>query len=199
MRILAVSDRVEPDLLDPEKHGEKNRPDLIISCGDLPPEYLTTLRQRYGVSLFYVRGNHDIRYEQSPPAGCLHLDERVLTHGGMRIFGLSGSRWYNGGANQYTESDMRRKIRRSRLNLWRRRGVDLLVAHAPPRYVKDAEDPCHQGFVCFHDFLKRYRPQVMLHGHIHRSFNHPSERVSRAHETQVVNCYGHYLLDIDER
>ncbi len=69
MRILTVSDRVEPLLY--ERFDKRFFPavDLVLSCGDLPPEYLTFLASTFKVPLFYVRGNHDIRYDTSPPPG----------------------------------------------------------------------------------------------------------------------------------
>ena len=66
MRILSVSDVVDPLLyprLDKDQFGRIN---LIIGCGDLPPEYLSYLAHAFDVPLFYVKGNHDIRYR---PAG----------------------------------------------------------------------------------------------------------------------------------
>lgn len=52
MRVLTISDRVEPILYD---HFDANRfqgIDLILSCGDLPPEYLTFLTARLQAPLF---------------------------------------------------------------------------------------------------------------------------------------------------
>ena len=61
-----------------------------MSCGDLPPEYLASIREQLDVPLYYVRGNHDIRYQNSPPVGCLDIHQRRITFKGLRIMGLRG-------------------------------------------------------------------------------------------------------------
>ena len=63
MKILSVADTVVKNLLEPVGGGPAiGGIELLISCGDLPPEYLTALRNRYDVPLLYVLGNHDIRF-----------------------------------------------------------------------------------------------------------------------------------------
>ena len=82
--------------------------------------------------------------------------------------------------------------------LWLRGGVDIVVAHAPPRFIQDAEDRCHRGFRSFHRLINRYNPRYFLHGHIHRFFDSDGDRITKVRRTQVINCYGHYILDIEE-
>lgn len=196
MKILSVSDIVSNTLL--ETTGGKpfvSGIDLIISCGDLPPEYLTALRGRYNVPLYYVLGNHDLRYTTAPPVGCRSIHRQLVVHEGLRIAGFSGSRWYNGNINQYTEREMTIFIRGMWFKLWRR-GVDLVVTHAPPRYLNDAEDPCHKGFHAYHTLLQRHRPRYLIHGHIHRLFNNDNERFTTFGTTRIINSYGYYTLEI---
>ena len=52
--------------------------DLILSCGDLPPEYLSRLVNCFKAPLYYVRGNHDIRYDEKPPEGCRDLHGKLV-------------------------------------------------------------------------------------------------------------------------
>jgi len=196
MRILTVSDRVEPLLYDHFDAGNFPDIDLILSCGDLPPEYLSFLVSMFNVPLFYVRGNHDIRYESSPPEGCENLDGRLTRFRGINILGLEGSRWYNGGPIQYTEGQMRRRIRGLQLKLWWDRGVDIVITHAPPRHIHDAEDPCHKGFKSFQKLIKRYRPAYLIHGHIHTLFTNSEQRVTTVNQTRVVNTYGYHLIEV---
>lgn len=197
MKILAVADAVCDELLD-KVHGTPflQGIDLLVSCGDLPPEYLTSLKARYDVPLYFVLGNHDLRYETSPPVGCRNIDRQLFLHDGIRIAGFSGSRWYNGNINQYTEREMGAFIRRLRFQLWRRKGVDLVVTHAPPRYIHDAEDRCHKGFKVFRKYIDRYQPRYFLHGHIHKLFSDNSERVTTVNSTKVINCYGYYTFEL---
>jgi len=197
MKILTVADTVTDILLNRDKRAPQlAATDLIIGCGDLPPEYLAALRATYNVPLYYVLGNHDLRFDLSPPAGCRCIHRQLLVHHGLRIAGFSGSRWYNGNINQYTEQEMAGFIRRMWFRLWRL-GVDLVVTHAPPRYVGDAEDPCHRGFRAYRQLLEKYRPRYLVHGHIHRTFNDDAERATVVGETQVINSYGYHVFEID--
>ena len=197
MKILIVADKVTDKLLEPVGGAPFLKDiDLILSCGDLPPEYLKSLLFRYDVPLFYILGNHDLRYKTAPPVGCRNIDRQIVTFKNKKIIGLSGSRWYNGGINQYTEKEMGRFIARMRFPLWRSGGPDLVLTHAPPRHINDEEDLCHRGFRRFNDFIKKYKPPYFLHGHIHKFFENDSERVSTANTTRVINCYGFFILKI---
>jgi Icc-related predicted phosphoesterase len=75
--------------------------------------------------------------------------------------------------------------------------VDVLLTHAPPRDCGDEPDPPHRGFACLHDAVRRLRPPLLLHGHIH-----PHGRTRPDRElagTRVVNVVGWKLLDIPTR
>jgi uncharacterized protein len=199
MKILSVSDVVEPSLYPAVDTGRFTGIDLVLACGDLPPEYLSFLRNFFNVPLYYIRGNHDIRYDRKPPLGCTEVHGRLVRFRGVNILGFGGSHWYNGGPHQYTEGQMRLLVFRMLPALLRRGGVDLVMTHAPPRFVHDAEDPCHQGFVVFRRLIRRWRPQYFIHGHIHCSFTHDAERITLIESTRVVNTYGHFQLEIDDR
>ena len=196
IKILTVADTVEPDLKQQSDSKRFAGVDLIISCGDLPPEYLSFLVNSLNAPLYYVGGNHDIRYRAKPPEGGINLHGRLVEFKGIHILGLEGSHWYNGGPYQYTEAQMRSVIRWLRPRLWWQGGVDLVVTHAPPRHIHDAEDHCHRGFECFHLLINRYQPDYFIHGHIHRLFDSPSERVTLVGKTKVVNTYGYHILEI---
>ncbi|MDM8538014.1 metallophosphoesterase [Desulfobacterales bacterium HSG17] len=197
MKILSVSDFVDPILYDNFDPEHFKGIDLIFSCGDLPPEYLTFLALKIKVPLFYIKGNHDIRYDTKPPEGCIHIDSRIVEHKGLRIIGFDGSRWYNGNVNQFTEPQMRKKIRKMRLKLWWNKGVDIIITHAPPRYINDAEDLCHRGFKSFLPLIKKYTPPYFLHGHIHMNFTNHLQRITIVNNTKVINTCGYYIFKID--
>jgi Icc-related predicted phosphoesterase len=199
MRILTVSDHVEPILYDQFDAERFKGVDLVLSCGDLPPEYLSFLTRTLGVSLYYVRGNHDIRYDSKPPEGCIDLNAGLFQFRGINLLGLEGSRWYNGGPNQYTEQEMRKTIRSLRMRIWLQGGVDIVVTHAPPRDIHDGEDRCHRGFRAYRWFIEKYSPSYFIHGHIHDYFTDPSRRVTLVNGTKVVNSYGYYLFEITGR
>jgi len=196
MKILAISDIVVPELSDRIDARRFRDVELILSCGDLPPEYLSTIREKLDVPLFYVRGNHDIRYRTTPPVGCLNIHQRLISFNGFRLMGLEGSRWYNGGPIQYREYQMRRMIWRLLPGLWFG-GVDIVVTHAPPRHIRDAEDRCHRGFNSFLKLIARFKPRLFIHGHIHAHFTDPSQRVTQVGDTQVINAFAWHFLEVD--
>lgn len=195
MKILTVSDRVASELVSDNSPLPTGSIDLILGCGDLPPEYLRRLRARYDVPLFYVLGNHDIRH-QVIPEGCTDITGRIVQYNGFHLLGFSGSRWYNGNPNQYREKEMRAQLRRLWFQLWRLKKLDVIITHAPPRYIHDAEDRCHKGFRCYRTFIDRYQPRFFIHGHIHTFFKKPSDRISLVGQTEVINSYGYYIFKI---
>ncbi len=110
LRILTVSDIIDNALIQKIEDKTLGQVDLIFSCGDLSPEYISMLKGRVDAPLYYVKGNHDIRYRPDNTMGCENIHGRVITVGSLNILGLEGSMWYNGGPNQYTESDMKKII-----------------------------------------------------------------------------------------
>jgi len=196
MKILTVSDREESILYDRFDEGQFPGVNLILSCGDLPPEYLSSLAAKFNVPLYYVLGNHDIRFDSKLPGGCIDLHAKLVNFQGINILGLEGSHWYNGGPHQYTEGQMRKIVKSIRTNIRRQKRVDIIITHAPPRHIHDAEDQCHKGFKIYKWFIDHYSPSYFIHGHIHCNFNDPSQRISIVNKTKVINTYGYYLFEI---
>ena len=197
MKILSISDMVVPELSKQFDARQFDGVELVLSCGDLPPEYLASIREHLDVPLYYVRGNHDIRYQNSPPVGCLDIHQRWITFKGLRIMGLEGSRWYNGGPIQYRDYQMRQLIWRMTPGLWFKGGVDMVITHAPPRHIHDAEDRCHRGFDSFLKLINRFKPRYFIHGHIHAYITDPSQRVTLVGNTHVINTFAYHLLEVD--
>ena len=100
------------------------------------------------------------------------------------------------GPYQYREARMRNMIRLMRPKIWWRGGVDIVITHAPPRHVHDADDRCHRGFNSFNWLIDKYQPEYFIHGHIHALFSDPNERVTVVKNTKIVNAYGHVVIDI---
>ena len=198
MKILIVSDEECPALWDYYLPGRLADYDLILSCGDLKAKYLSFLETMARSPLLYVHGNHDTDYVKAPPLGCDCLDDQIVTFNGIRILGLGGCRQYHPGAHQYTEKQMRRRIRRLRVMLWRTKGVDIVVTHAPPEGLGDAEDPAHKGFAALRELLDKYHPQYLLHGHVHLRYGHDQTRVREYEGTQIINTSERYVLEIPE-
>ena len=196
MKILLVSDEESPYYWDFYKPGRLDGIDLILSCGDLKPEYLTFLVTMGRAPLYYVRGNHDAGYEKRPPEGCECIENKLVTAGGLRILGLGGSPFYSGGPDQYTERQMSRRIWRAGFPIRRAGGVDLIVTHAPVRGCGDADDYAHRGFESFRPMLEKYRPRYLVHGHVHLRYGAGLPRVRQYADTTLVNACGYYILEL---
>ena len=169
--------------------------DLILSCGDMPPEYLEFLMDRLDKPLFYIKGNHDIRYSQSNPAGCKNIHAQLVQFQSFNILGLEGSLWYNGGPNQYTDKEMKKIIFSKWFSIWRKGGVHMVVTHAPPRHIHDAEDRCHMGFESFVSLIHKRKPAYFIHGHIHKEFKTQTDRITTVGTTQVINACGYTIIE----
>jgi Icc-related predicted phosphoesterase len=196
LKILTVSDVIDKELTRKVEDKTLEPVDLIISCGDLAPEYLSFLRDRLDAPLYYVKGNHDIRYTWENPIGCENIHERVVSFGSLNILGLEGSIWYNGGPNQYTDAMMKKMIFWMWFSIWRKGPIHMVVTHAPPRHIHDREDRCHMGFESFNSLIKKLSPDYFVHGHIHQEFENPKDRITKVHTTQVINTCGYNILEV---
>ncbi len=198
MRILALSDEECPALWDNYIPGRLAGYDLIISCGDLKPHYLSFLVTMAGVPLLYVHGNHDGRYTHEPPEGCECIDDALVTFNGLRILGLGGCLRYNPGPFQYTQKEMERRAARLHHSIRRAGGVDIVVAHAPPRGLGDQEDPAHQGFEALRDILTEFHPAFLLHGHVHLRYDFSLPREREFQGTRIINVSERFTLDLPD-
>ena len=199
MKILAIADEESPRFWNYYQPGCLSGFDLILSAGDLKAEYLTFLTTMANRPLFYVHGNHDGGYDRHPPEGCECIDDRLVTVGNLRILGLGGSILYNNGPYQYTEKQMRRRIRKLAFKIKRAGGVDLVLTHAPVRGYGDGDDPAHRGFEAFLPLLDRYHPRYLVHGHVHAGYCGASfVRTTHYKDTFLVNAVGRFVLDTEE-
>ncbi len=199
MKILTISDEECPALWDYYLPGRLDGYDLILSCGDLNPHYLSFLVTMAKCPVLYVHGNHDGCYEKTPPEGCDCIDGHIVTYNGLRILGLGGCRKYHPGPHQYTESQMRRRIARLRWQLKRLGGVDIVVTHAAPEGLGDDEDMAHWGFTALRDLLDKYKPAYLVHGHVHMSYGHHVPRELDHNGTKVINAYERYTVEFPRR
>lgn len=118
MRILAIADEESKYLWDYYEKSKLEGIDLIISCGDLDPHYLSFLVTLSSVPVLYVHGNHDGKYENNPPEGCICIDDQIYVHNGIRIMGLGGSMRYRPGPHQYTEREMKKRAKKMRFKIF---------------------------------------------------------------------------------
>ena len=194
MNILVLADEESKYLWDYFEKSKLDGVDLIISCGDLKPQYLSFLATFAKVPILYVHGNHDAIYDTTPPDGCICIDDNLYVYNGIRILGLGGSQCYNFGAYQYSEREMRSRIFKLRRKLRKYGGFDILVTHALE--LNDGEDLPHKGFQAFRDLLDKYKPKYFLHGHVHLTYNWQQQRICTYNDTTtVINAYERYLFE----
>ena len=196
MKLLLLSDRESPYLWDYYQPGRLSPYDLIISSGDLNSRYLSFLVTMGRAPLLYVHGNHDTSYLHRPPEGCDCIEDILYTYKGIRILGLGGCAKYNGGPHQYSEKEMRRRIRKLWWKLKCAGGVDVVVTHAPPSGYGDGGDYAHRGFECFLELIDRYHPKYLIHGHVHMNYGTDIVRELEYHGTKIINAYERYELTI---
>ncbi|MCI8293824.1 MAG: metallophosphoesterase [Hespellia sp.] len=198
MKILAIADEESTYLWDHYEKSKLEGIDLIISCGDLDPRYLSFLVTMTTVPVLYVHGNHDDRYERMPPEGCTCIEDQIYVYRGVRILGLGGSMRYKNGLHQYTQQEMRRRVKRLWYQLRKRKGFDILVTHSPAYHLNDGKDLPHQGFQAFVALMEKYRPKFFIHGHVHMSYGRQYKRYDQYQDTQIINAYDRCVFEIEE-
>lgn len=226
MKILVVSDE-QAKALDEQFNLERWRQvgiELVLSCGDLPAEYLDFLIDVFRVPLYYVKGNHDCRWAHQPAGE--DIDGRIVEFNKLKILGIQGSPWYNGNALQYSEQAMAWKLKAIQPKLWVARHVDIIIAHSAPQFCpdayrlcekpvgvgrqcpflkeegadaqricQDASDYAHRGFASYRDLILKFNPRFFFHGHRHQTYG-LGKRELRIGQTRVIDTFGHVVLDI---
>jgi len=198
MKILLLADIESKALWDFYRKEELEGVDLILSCGDLNADYLSFLATMATVPVLYIHGNHDAKYSRRGPEGCICIDDTIYNYKGLRILGLGGSMRYKNDAWQYTEKEMRARIKRLRFPLFRSRGFDILLTHAPAKDIHDGTDLPHMGFEIFRELMDKYEPQYFIHGHVHANYGRDFTREDEYNNTKVVNAYERYVIEIPE-
>ena len=196
MKILILADVESKYLWDYFDKSKLEGVDLILSCGDLNPQYLSFLASFTQSPVLYVRGNHDDCYEQTPPEGCICIEDKIYTYKGLRIMGLGGSIRYKKGINQYTQRQMQHRVSRMWLQLKCKKGFDILLPHSPAAGINDGFDSVHQGFTVFNELLDTYHPAYFIHGHIHKNYQANFVREQQYNETTIINGYERYIIDV---
>lgn len=178
MTLLVLSDD------DAVRHNIQNeRPDVLVSCGDIADAVILQVAQAVQCScILAVKGNHDSGAPFPAPIVDLHLTTHTLD--GVRFGGFHGSwRYKPRGHYLYEQAEVERLLASFP-------PVDVFVAHNSPRHVHDRDDDVHFGFEAFVRYIERAQPRLFIHGHQH------IDQETRIGETRVIGVYGHRSLDI---
>lgn len=191
-KIWCIGDEEDKLLYSPEVKDILKYSDLIISTGDLDAKYLEYIVTLANKPLLYVPGNHDGNYLSNPPEGCVCIDDEIYDYCGMKILGLGGSKYYNGGPYQYTEEEMAKRIKNLKRKIRKAKGIDIIVSHAPIKGYGDMSDEAHQGFKCFKKLLEEVKPRYWFYGHVHLNYQSDLPRILTINNTILVNVSGKY-------
>ena len=217
MKILCISDQVDPLIYTNSVKERFYDVDIVLCAGDLPMEYIDFVVSSLNKPTYFIFGNHNLQefkfyhekdkfqcndqYEMQHSHGATYAGFKMIRENNLLIAGVSGSIRYNDGINQYTDREMKiqllklvpaliyNKIRYGRY-------LDIFLTHASPKDIHDKPDPCHRGFECFRWFIKKFKPKYMVHGHIHL-YDIQDIRVSKFEETTIVNAYSHFIIDTE--
>jgi Icc-related predicted phosphoesterase len=213
VRVLVIADEEAPNL-----HVQALRnlaPDLVLSAGDLPWDYVEYVASTVDVPTVFVPGNHDqeiprvkrtrqgtyvcdgMPCDGPRPRGATNADQQVVEAAGLRIAGLGGCVRYRPGPHQYTQQQYRRMARRLVRRARRAGPVDVLLTHAPPLGLGDGEDKPHEGIEALHRTLEDLQPTWHLHGHIHPYGQQMPDR--QVGPTTIRNVIPWRVLEISPR
>jgi Icc-related predicted phosphoesterase len=158
VRVLALADKPPP--LDPALMAEQMAADAVVCLGDLDRAWIEPLTH-LDLPRVGVHGNHD---EQGllREVDVQDLDGRRTSLGGMTFAGFEGCvRYGHGGPYHYTQREASKRARRLP-------AAEVLLTHCPPLGINDdPHDPAHVGFEGLLEWVRRYRPRHLLHGHTH--------------------------------
>ena len=178
MKILHYSDHPDPNfwLLYREC-------DVLVTTGDLSYVDFTGLEDgAVKKPAFGVYGNHDSgHYLEELGITNLHLE--IVSFRNLLWGGFQGCLRYKEGAMQYSEQE-------AELFLEKFPRVDVLLLHAPPRGLLDAEDPVHVGSPAIRRYIEKNKPRLVFCGHLYS----PAELVFEG--TKIIRGYNAVIHDL---
>ncbi|WP_339095162.1 metallophosphoesterase [Deinococcus sp. VB142] len=201
-RLLLLADHVHPYVYREGFPRGLGHIDLVLAAGDLPGYYLEFVATMLPAPLVYVPGNHADEYvrdedgERLPPRGVQNAHGRVLRVAGLTLAGWGGVPRYREGEGQYTAAEARWGL--ARLDWQLRlppRPLDILLTHAPPLGPHAGSDHAHRGCGELSRFMRRQRPGLLVHGHIHEYEGKKTEYTDPQSATRVVNAYGYRVVE----
>jgi len=222
MKLLCIADVKDPLVYSDSIRERFKDIDIILGAGDLPLDYYEYVVTSLNKPLLFVFGNHDLKdiehykrefrspfvdkiavCEEYDHCGAIFAGGKVTRVSGLLIAGLGGSMRYNDGLNQYTNLGMwwsvLKLVPRLLMNrLFRGRYLDIMLTHAPPKGIHDADDPCHRGFKAFLWLIRKFKPKLFIHGHTHLYSDTREARESEYMSTRIINAYSHVVVDLDD-
>lgn len=197
IRLLAVSDQLDPTLLNRRNREAIGPIDLIVGCGDLDCDDLSFIVDGFNAPLVYVHGNHD---SDARWAACKsYCPEAILSTAlhrevGLGIAGLTwpGPRGPRAARSERTAWSQALRLATRRLG---RPDPVIVISHVPPLGVGDIpSNGYHRGFRGYLWLLRRLEPPLWLHGHTPLAAT--SDRHIKRGPTTLVNATGAVVIDL---
>ncbi len=198
IRILAASDEPDRSLDDERNRAALGHVDLIVGCGDLPPDRIGFLGDAFSAPVVCVRGNHDRGGAWRNPA---HVPEPAsgIDRTTLAPIPLLALPWPGREADAARRNDLEGWVQvMSAAAPWvvRPPGPSIIISHAPPLGANDnPADPYHRGFAAYGYLLDRLRPPLWLHGHA--ALAAASAWQCQHGPTTLVNVTGSVLVEIE--
>ncbi len=197
IRLLAVSDMIEPALADARNRSAAGPIDLIVGCGDLECDDLAFVADAFDAPLIYVRGNHDSdeRWRQCQDF-CPEpvRSTALLQRAGLSIAGLTwpGRRGRAAQRDERTAWSQALRLAARRVG---NRDPMIVASHAPPLAAGDVStDMYHRGFKGYRWLLERLEPALWLHGHTPLAA--AGDWKVQVGRTTVVNVTGAVIIEL---
>lgn len=185
MNILALADKSPK--IDIQEVVSNFSIDLIVTLGDLTREDLLQLEYINSIPKIGVYGNHDSG-TYMPELGIQDMHLRIWEYKGLRFGGFQGCVRYkeNPDAIMFTQEQAAQLMAGFP-------SVDIFLCHCPPRGINDEEEIAHQGFNALLDYIERYPPRMLVHGH-----TYPTEQsiVTQYKSTRIEYVYEHKIVHL---
>jgi Icc-related predicted phosphoesterase len=197
IRLLAVSDVLDPTLADARNRAAVMPIDLIVGCGDLDCDDLSFIADGFDAPMDYVMGNHDSddRWKQCGATCPEAIRSTAIRHSaGLSIAGLNwpGTRGKGGNRSERAAWSQSMKLVTRRIGHFE---PMIILSHVPPFGVGDVPtDAYHRGFKGYRWLMERIEPTLWLHGHTPLAAS--TEWDLQSGRTRVVNVTGAVVIDL---
>jgi len=206
MKILAISDEEIGYLAQNIRNGEKRfeNIDIMLSCGDLPENYVRTIAESVSRPYLYILGNHDPEKKQLKRVNKKkYIGFKYKRYCKTLFLGFSGSEKYNEtGVNQFDQITTLVQVIglifyyffTLKFLFYKRM---IVISHNTPNFnIKDEKN--HRGFWAYNLIIFILRPDLWIHGHIHLKSSY-EDKMYKIGKTKIVNIYGYKIIEINHK
>jgi len=188
MKILAFAD-IHGSLTALEnikKLVEKEKPDILIDCGDISVfendlEYLISRLDKFKIKCLMIHGNHEgkefMEHACSKYKNIIFLHNKTYRDGNYFFYGFGGGGFALNDKKFEKEAD--KQMKNKRMN-----DILVLITHGPPHKTKlDELWGESAGNKSINRVINKYKPVIALSGHLHEN----SGKQDKIGRTKVIN------------